>query len=73
MGYPYRGFGLVDFLSARAGGTVNVYSYILVAYLDFVVVFDLWHYFQGSERSMTAFIAVERRYSDQTVNALFSL
>ena len=68
-----RGVGLVDVLTAGAGGTVRGDFEIRFVDLDLDAVIKLGHDFDGSKRGLSSAGCVERRNADKAVNAVFAL
>ncbi len=64
---------LVDVLSARSAAAIGIYLELFGINLDFVIVLNFGHYFDGRKRRMTSRVGVERRYAHQSVHALLRL
>ena len=73
MGQTHGGRGLVDLLTACAGGTVDIHLDVLVPQLDLVVVADLGHDLHCREGGVAAACGVKGRDANQTVDAVLAL
>ena len=63
--------GLVNLLTACAGGTVNVHFNVFLTDFNGFVVLNFRHYFKRSKRGVTAPRSVERRDTNKAVDAVF--
>ena len=63
--------GFIDVLTARARRAVGIDFQVFFVDYDIDIVVDFRHNFKGSKARMAAFIRIEGRYSDQSVDAHF--
>ena len=71
MGKTNGGGGLVNLLTACAGGAVNVHFNVFLTDFNGFVVLNFRHYFKRSKRGVTAPRSVERRDTNKAVDAVF--
>src|ERR1700751_4266623 len=69
MRYAYRRFGLVDVLSARAGGAIGVDPAIALADFDLYPVIDHRVDPNGREACMPSRVGIERGNAHQPMNS----
>ena len=72
MDQAHGGGGLVDVLSARAAGPVDLHLDVLLADLHGVVVLDLRHDLHGGKGGLPPGVCVEGGDTDQTVDAVLA-
>ncbi len=71
MGHAHGGFSFVYVLTARTAGAINIHAYIggVDVYIDIVIDFRRDKY--RGKRGMTAIAGIERRFSNQAMDAGF--
>ena len=69
---PDRRLGLIDVLPSRAASAININAQIAWINLDIDLLFNLGRDENSREGSVAPVTGIERRFSDQTMNARLS-